>query len=90
MKGNSKSLKLTEMLAKKNSGYRQVPLADIGSPIQIVLSTPDDSECEGDDTIETVSDITVDIENTLSCEVSECILLVQTHYVFYKNKIAQE
>ncbi|GFT42296.1 hypothetical protein TNCV_1786142 [Trichonephila clavipes] len=55
------------MLAKKSSGYRQVPLADIGSPIQIVLSTPDDSECE-EDTFDKVSDITIESGNSLSLQ----------------------
>ncbi|GFS42727.1 hypothetical protein TNIN_304341 [Trichonephila inaurata madagascariensis] len=58
------------MLAKKNSGYRQIPLADIGSPIQIVLSTPDDSECE-EDTFDKVSDITIESGNSLSLQVEE-------------------
>ncbi|GFT42294.1 hypothetical protein TNCV_1786141 [Trichonephila clavipes] len=57
------------MLAKKSSGYRQVPLADIGSPIQIVLSTPDDSECE-EDTFDKVSDITIESGNSLSLQVA--------------------
>ncbi|GFQ97679.1 hypothetical protein TNCT_505661 [Trichonephila clavata] len=56
------------MLAKKFSGYRQIPLADIGSPIQIVLSTPDDSECE-EDSFDKVSDITIESGKSLSLQL---------------------
>ncbi|GIY59121.1 hypothetical protein CEXT_239561 [Caerostris extrusa] len=69
MENNGKLYTLREMLTKKVSGYRKVPMLEMGSPIRILLSTPDDSDCEVDDAFETISDITPEINsNKLSVE----------------------
>ncbi|XP_055953666.1 S-adenosylhomocysteine hydrolase-like protein 1 isoform X3 [Argiope bruennichi] len=55
------------MLSKKVNGYQKIPMTDIGSPVKILLSTPDDSE--GDEEIlDNISDVTEENEHNLTVQ----------------------
>ncbi|GIY17585.1 hypothetical protein CDAR_247521 [Caerostris darwini] len=79
------------MLTKKVSGYRKVPMLEMGSPIRILLSTPDDSDCEVDDAFETISDITPESNsNKLSVEILFFIINTIRYYLRYNSRKQQQ